>query len=56
MISGTGATGQMLLRTYDTEGTLGDPGLAHVVPEPAAAALFILAAGVFLRRRRQFPG
>jgi hypothetical protein len=52
VISGTGATGQMFLRSYSTEGTFGEPGLAQVVPEPGAVALFVLGGGLLLWRRR----
>jgi hypothetical protein len=52
LISGTGATGQMALRSYNTEGTFGDPGFAQVVPEPGAVVLVALGASALLWRRR----
>lgn len=52
VISGTGATGQMLLRSYSTEGTFGEPGFAQVIPEPGAIALVVLGASALLWRRR----
>lgn len=51
-ISGTGTTGQMALRSYNTEGTFGDPGFAQVVPEPGAMVLVAIGAGALLWRRR----
>jgi hypothetical protein len=52
VISGTGATGHMLLRSYSTEGTFGNPGLAQVVPEPATAMLVLGGAGVLIGLQR----
>jgi hypothetical protein len=54
MISGGGLDGVMVLRSYNSEGTFGNPGYAQVVPEPGTCALAALGAAVFLFRRHRW--
>jgi len=57
LITGDASDGSMTLRSYDASDTFGNPGEAHVVPEPTANALLGLAAPVwFLAARRRLFG
>jgi hypothetical protein len=52
LISGNASDGSMVLRSYSASGTLGNPGVAMVVPEPSTLmALLVAAAGFLLVRR-----
>jgi hypothetical protein len=56
LVTGNSTTGSMFLRSYSANGTIGDPGLASVVPEPSAVALLAAAfAGwaIFRSRKRE---
>lgn len=55
VISGTASTGEMVLRSYSTAGTFGDPGMAQVVPEPSVLSLALLAGGAAILIRRRPP-
>lgn len=51
-ITGGSTTGAMALRIYDSQGDFGDAASAHVVPEPSALLLVVLAAFIGILRRR----
>jgi len=54
-ITGDASNGTMVLRTYNTDGNLGDGATATVVPEPGTMALLAGAFGVLLIVARRRP-
>lgn len=53
VISGSAGGASMTLRTYSTEGSIGDPGAAYLIPEPATTSFLLAGALAALARRRR---